>query len=56
MRVANLLHDRQLLEEARRDALALVAADPGLAHDQHAALRRQMLARYGRWLDLADVG
>jgi ATP-dependent DNA helicase RecG len=55
-RVADLLRDTQFLEEARRDALALVAADPGLAEPEHAKLRRQMLARYGKVLDLGDVG
>jgi len=55
-RVADLLRDTEFLEEARRDAIALVAADPGLAEPQHAKLRRQMLARYGQVLDLGDVG
>ncbi len=55
-RVADLLRDAEVLEEARRDAQALVAADPGLAHPDHARLRRQILARYGQALDLADVG
>ncbi len=43
-------------DEARRDALALVAADPGLALPQNSALRQRMLARYGKALDLGDVG
>jgi ATP-dependent DNA helicase RecG len=55
-RVADLLRDADVLEEARRDAQALVAADPGLAHPDHARLRRQLLTRYGQALDLADVG
>jgi len=44
------------LEEARRDAQALVAADPGLALEDHAKLRRMMATRYGKALDLGDVG
>jgi ATP-dependent DNA helicase RecG len=55
-RVADLLRDADVLEEARRDAQSLVAADPGLAHPDHARLRRQLLNRYGQALDLADVG
>ena len=47
---------RPLLEEARRDARALVAADPDLAAAEHALLRRMMLARYGKALELGDVG
>ena len=54
--MADLLRDTDLLSEARRDALALVAADPGLALPQNSALRQRMLARYGKALDLGDVG
>ena len=56
LRVADLLRDTDLLDEARRDAQALVAADPALALPQNAALRQRMLARYGQALDLGDVG
>ncbi|HBO43334.1 MAG TPA: ATP-dependent DNA helicase RecG [Planctomycetaceae bacterium] len=55
-RVADLLQDKSFLEEARRDAMALVEADPGLSLPEHAKLRRQMLARYGKVLELGDVG
>jgi ATP-dependent DNA helicase RecG len=54
--VANLTRDAELLAEARRDALALVAADPGLSQPQHLVLRQRMLARYGKALELGDVG
>ena len=56
LRVADLLRDSDLLTEARRDALAMVAADPGLALPQNSALRQRMLARYGKVLELGDVG
>ena len=36
LRIADLLRDADVLEEARRDAQALVAADPGLAQPEHA--------------------
>ncbi len=55
-RIADLLRDAEILEEARRDAQALVAGDPGLCHPDHARLRRMVLVRYGQALDLADVG
>ena len=38
LRIADLLRDADVLEEARRDAQALVAADPGLARPEHAQL------------------
>lgn len=56
LRIADLLRDRDQLEEARRDAHAMVAADPELADDRHAKLRRMMLTRYGQVLELGDVG
>jgi ATP-dependent DNA helicase RecG len=56
LRIADLLRDQSLLEEARRDAHDLVTADPGLSAEAHARLRRMVLARYGKALDLGDVG
>ncbi len=56
LRIADLVRDANVVEEARRDALALVEADAGLALPEHAKLRRMMLVRYGRVLNLGDVG
>ncbi len=56
LRIADLLRDQPLLEAARRDAQTLVTADPGLANEEHAKLRRMMLVRYGKALELGDVG
>jgi ATP-dependent DNA helicase RecG len=55
-RFGDLLADRDLLQQARRDAFALVAADANLRRPEHAALRRAVLERYGRTLDLAEIG
>jgi len=54
-RVADLLRDRDILDEARRDSQALVAASPGFLAPAFARLRRMVIARYGKALDLADV-
>jgi ATP-dependent DNA helicase RecG len=56
LRIADLTRDRELLEEARRDAQALMAADPGLQSAAHARLLRMTLVRYGQALELGDVG
>jgi len=56
LRIADLVRDAALLDEARRDAQALIAADPDLSQPDHARLRRMALTRYGQALDLADVG
>ena len=55
-RIADLQRDRELLEEARHDAKRLIEADPGLSQPDHARLRRMVLTRYGKVLDLGDVG
>jgi ATP-dependent DNA helicase RecG len=56
LRVADLTRDTTILEEARNDAAAIIAADPQLAQADHALLRQRVLARYGRTLELGDVG
>ncbi len=56
LRIADLRRDKALLHEAREQAKRLFALDPGLAKPENARLRRQMLVRYGRALELADVG
>jgi len=55
-RVADLLRDAALLEEARRDALAIVGADPELRAPEHRGLRQALLARWRGKLALASVG
>ncbi len=54
-RVANLLTDLDLLEQARDDAARLLSSDTNLAQRRHAALRAALMARYGSYLDLIDV-
>ena len=56
LRVADLLRDRDVLQLARKDALTMVAADAGLRDDEHASLRQAVLERYGRTLELAEIG
>jgi ATP-dependent DNA helicase RecG len=55
-RVADLLRDTPLLEPARRDAQAIVAADPELRDAAHRGLRQALLARWRGKLALAAVG
>ncbi len=53
---ANLVRDREVVEEARDAARKLYAADPGLKSPENHKLRKQMLQRYGEVLELGDVG
>jgi ATP-dependent DNA helicase RecG len=55
-RIADLVRDADIVEEARRDAQQFVEADPDLLHPDHALLRRMMFTRYGKALELGDVG
>ena len=56
LRIADLRRDVAVVEEARRDAQALIQSDPELANPAFARLRRMVFHRYGEALDLGDVG
>jgi ATP-dependent DNA helicase RecG len=56
LRIADLNRDGQVLEEARRDAQQLVAERPQLHETEFSQLHRMAIHRYGRALELADVG
>jgi ATP-dependent DNA helicase RecG len=55
-RVADLLRDAAILEQARREASAIVAADPDLREAAHRGLRESLLTRWRGKLSLAGVG
>ena len=55
-RVADLVRDAALLEEARQEAVGILAADPELREPAHRGLRHALLARWRGKLDLASVG
>jgi ATP-dependent DNA helicase RecG len=55
-RFGDLLADMEVLTWARQDAFALVTADAGLRNPEHAGLRQAVLDRYGKTMDLAEIG
>ncbi|HLC40010.1 MAG TPA: ATP-dependent DNA helicase RecG [Methylomirabilota bacterium] len=55
-KIADLLHDGPILEEARQEAFAIVAADPQLKKPDHLSLRHALLARWQGKIDLASIG
>ncbi|EAT16307.1 ATP-dependent DNA helicase RecG [Desulfuromonas acetoxidans] len=55
-RVANLLRDASLLEQAREDALQLIEQDDFLTSPQYYAVRETLKQRWGSRLELASVG
>jgi ATP-dependent DNA helicase RecG len=48
LRVASLVRDLELLEDARRDATEIVGADPHLQAAEHRPLRSELLRRFDR--------
>ncbi len=52
----DLARDADLLDEARREAFAIVALDHDLSLAGHRALRRALDLRWGRRLSLSEVG
>ena len=55
-RIADLLRDAPIVEEARSHAKRMIDADPELSDPAFARLRKMVLARYGEALDLGAVG
>jgi ATP-dependent DNA helicase RecG len=56
MRIADLRTDEAVLERSRQDARSLIERDPELAAPEWERLRRLVLNRYGKLLELGDVG
>jgi ATP-dependent DNA helicase RecG len=55
-RVANILSDGAILEDARREAFALVESDPSLDSPANESIRSELLCRWGGRLQLAAIG
>jgi ATP-dependent DNA helicase RecG len=54
--IANILTDQDILLQARADAFELVAADASLREPRHALLRQAVIRKYGKTLELAEIG
>lgn len=50
LKIANILRDTDMLELSRREAFALIEADPGLKKPEHLVLRQKLLEKFkNRW-------
>ena len=56
LRYADLLKDGDLIDQGRRAALDIIAADPSLSHESHKELRKRIERRYERGMELFRVG
>jgi len=54
-RVASILRDGRVLEEARREAFTLVERDPELHLPEHRRMKEELVKRWGGRLELAGV-
>ncbi|OQW34461.1 MAG: hypothetical protein A4E19_18565 [Nitrospira sp. SG-bin1] len=54
-RVANLVRDGDLLQQARQEAFSLLQADPGLKESAHQGLRDAMLRKWEKKLELGSI-
>jgi ATP-dependent DNA helicase RecG len=55
LKVADILRDGGVLEEARREAFELVAKDPELCAPGHEPLKAELMHRWGGRLELASI-
>lgn len=56
LRLASLVDDRDLLDQARHDAFALVSADPHLSGAEHAPLREEVRRRFAEAWEWVSSG
>lgn len=54
-RVANLVRDGDLLQQARQEAFLLLQADPRLKEPAHHGLREAMLRKWEKKLELGSI-
>jgi ATP-dependent DNA helicase RecG len=56
LRIADLVQDESVLVETHQVSRSVIEQDPCLAHGRYEKLRQLVLSRYGKVLDLGDVG
>ncbi len=56
LRIADLVRDGDLLQSAREDARKIIESDPHLNEPSFTNLKRMLVARYGKALEISDVG
>jgi ATP-dependent DNA helicase RecG len=56
LRVANLIRDVRLLQQARQEAFALIDHDPWLSREEHRSLVEAVRGKWQERLELASVG
>lgn len=54
--IADLIRDAEILQRAQQDARRLIGDDPEMEKESYSRLRQLVFARYGKALDLSDVG
>ena len=55
-KIADLTSELDLLQTAKEDSQAILAADPRFQNPEHVYLRRALVSKFGETLDLVRVG
>ena len=55
-KLADITQEMELLQQAREDALEMLASDPKLARENHRKLRDALIRQFGTTLQLAQIG
>jgi len=55
-RVADIIRDTRILDDAKADAFALLEEDPGLENPDHLILKEELLRRWAGKLELLKAG
>jgi ATP-dependent DNA helicase RecG len=55
-KLADITSELSLLQEAKEDALAILADDPSLQKSTHAAMREGLAKQFGDAIHLAQIG
>jgi len=56
LQIADLVRDSHILEDARKAAFELVAADPNLKNPEHALIAARLNERWGEKFELVQIG
>jgi ATP-dependent DNA helicase RecG len=56
LKIANLVEDAAIVEEARKEAFALIQSDPQLRKPDHACIRNHFEQKYKSVLELGKIG
>ncbi len=55
LKIADIIHDADMLRKARKDAFELIEHDPSLNRREHQVLRKVLIRKFGDTIGLVDI-